>query len=144
MTVEIRSYQDADEKAVTALWKQVFSDMPAWNIPEADIDRKLQVQPELFLVAILEEQVVGTAMAGFDGHRGWVYYLAVSPERRRQGIGRELMRWVEEGLAAMGCPKLNLQVRGSNAQAASFYKRLGYVVEDRVSMSKRLKGGEGG
>ncbi|MFC1682963.1 GNAT family acetyltransferase [Candidatus Zixiibacteriota bacterium] len=139
MALEIRPFSETDAQAVAALWKQVFSDAPAWNIPEADIDRKLQVQPELFLVAILEGKIVGTAMAGFDGHRGWVYYLAVSPGHRRQGIGTELMRRVEEDLAAMGCPKLNLQVRASNAQAGSFYQRLGYRVEERISMGKRLQ-----
>lgn len=97
------------------------------------------MQRELFLVAILGSQLVGTAMAGFDGHRGWVYYVAVSPEHRRKGIGRALMSWVEGDLAKMGCPKLNLQVRASNPNAVSFYKRLGYEVEERVSMSKRLE-----
>jgi ribosomal protein S18 acetylase RimI-like enzyme len=142
MNLEIRPYRDADEQAVAALWRQVFPGAPSWNHPESDIRRKLQVQPELFLVAVLSGAVVGTAMAGFDGHRGWVYYLAVSPEHRRQGIGRKLMRRVEHDLVGIGCHKLNLQVRASNAQVVSFYKSLGYDVEDRVSMGKRLEGGE--
>ena len=139
MTLIIRSYKESDEQAVAALWRRVFPDAPSWNDPETDIRRKLSVQRELFLVAILGVQLVGTAMAGFDGHRGWVYYVAVSPEHRRQGIGRALMRRVEEDLAKIGCSKLNLQVRSSNRDVVSFYKRLGYQVEERVSMSKRLE-----
>jgi ribosomal protein S18 acetylase RimI-like enzyme len=107
-------------------------------VPEEDIRRKLFVQRELFLVAMRGSELVGTAMGGYDGHRGWVYYVVVSPEHRRQGIGKLLMRRVEESLAEMGCPKLNLQVRTSNAQAVSFYQHLGYEVEERISMGKRL------
>jgi len=98
------------------------------------------VQRELLLVAVMNEVVVGTAMAGYDGHRGWVYYVAVKPERRRHGIGSALMRRVEEELAHMGCPKLNLQVRANNDEVVAFYKRLGYDIEERVSMGKRLDG----
>jgi len=139
MALVVRSYKESDEQAVVTLWRRVFPNAPFWNDPEMDIRRKLSVQRDLFLVAILGAQLVGTAMAGFDGHRGWVYYVAVSPGHRRQGIGRALMRRVEEGLAEIGCPKLNLQVRASNRDAVSFYKRLGYHVEERVSMSKRLE-----
>ena len=136
--VQIRGYAASDETAVARLWREVFPDSSAWNHPETDIRRKLTVQPELFLVATLDTELVGTAMAGFDGHRGWVYYVAVSPRHRRQGIGRALMREVEERLARLGCPKLNLQVRASNEEVVSFYKKLGYRVEERVSMGKRL------
>jgi ribosomal protein S18 acetylase RimI-like enzyme len=138
--MEIRAYREEDEAAVAALWRQAFAYTPPWNAPEEDIQRKLAVQPELFFVAELDGQVVGTAMAGSDGHRGWVYYVAVSPNHRRQGIGTALMRRVEHALAAMGCPKLNLQVRAGGHEAVAFYRRLGYDVEERVSMSKRLKG----
>jgi ribosomal protein S18 acetylase RimI-like enzyme len=138
MALIIRPYREPDEQAVADLWRRVFPDSPPWNDPEADIRRKLSVQRELFLVAILGGELVGTAMAGFDGHRGWVYYVAVSPDHRRQGVGRALMARVEEGLTALGCSKLNLQVRASNSQVVSFYKHLGYQVEERVSMSKRL------
>jgi ribosomal protein S18 acetylase RimI-like enzyme len=138
MALEIRSFIEKDEKAVAALWRRVFPDSPPWNVPEEDIRRKLFVQRELFLVAMRGSELVGTAMGGYDGHRGWVYYVVVSPEHRRQGIGKLLMRRVEESLAEMGCPKLNLQVRTSNAQAVSFYQHLGYEVEERISMGKRL------
>jgi ribosomal protein S18 acetylase RimI-like enzyme len=138
MALEIRPFIEKDEKAVAALWRRVFPDSPTWNVPEKDIRRKLFVQRELFLVAMRGSELVGTAMGGYDGHRGWVYYVVVSPEHRHQGIGKSLMRKVEESLAEMGCPKLNLQVRASNAQAVSFYRHLGYRVEDRISMGKRL------
>jgi ribosomal protein S18 acetylase RimI-like enzyme len=116
----------------------VFPDAPAWNQPESDIRRKLDVQRELFLVADDGVGIVGTAMAGFDGHRGWVYYVAVHPDHRRRGIGTGLMEQVEAGLQRFGCPKLNLQVRASNRGVVAFYERLGYVIEERVSMAKRL------
>lgn len=141
--IEIRPYLESDEVAVATLWREVFPGAPAWNHPETDIRRKLSVQRELFLVAILGSEIVGTAMAGYDGHRGWVYYVAVSPGHRRQGVGTALMRSVEQRLAGLGCPKLNLQVRASNHQVVSFYERLGYEVEERVSMGKRLKGAGG-
>jgi ribosomal protein S18 acetylase RimI-like enzyme len=136
--VEIRTYMESDEAAVAALWREVFPDAPPWNEPEADIRRKLAVQRDLFFVAVEGDELVGTALAGYDGHRGWVYYVAVEPSRRRRGIGAALMRRVEEELAAIGCPKLNLQVRASDREAVAFYEGLGYVVEERVSMGKRL------
>jgi ribosomal protein S18 acetylase RimI-like enzyme len=138
--MEIRPYLESDETAVVELWREVFPDSPAWNRPETDVQRKLSVQRELFLVATVGTQLVGSAMAGYDGHRGWVYYVAVSPRYRRQGIGTELMRSVEERLARLGCPKLNLQVRASSQEVVAFYKRLDYEVEERISMSKRLEG----
>jgi ribosomal protein S18 acetylase RimI-like enzyme len=140
--MEIRPYEEADEAAVAALWREVFPDEPAHNVPEEVIARKLGVQRELFFVAVEGGGVVGTAMAGYDGHRGWVYAVAVKPSHRRRGVGAALMARVEEGLRAAGCPKLNLQVRASNRQAVAFYERLGYAVEDRVSMGKLLAGGE--
>ncbi len=136
---QIRPYSESDEAAVAELWRQVFPGSPSWNHPETDIQRKLSVQRELFLVAALGSEIVGTAMAGYDGHRGWVYYVAVSPRHRRQGIGTALMRNVEQRLASLGCPKLNLQVRASNHEVVSFYENLGYEVEERISMGKRLE-----
>ncbi len=136
--MEIRPYDEADEAAVVTLWREVFPDAPAWNDPALDIERKLSVQRELFLVARSEGELVGTAMCGYDGHRGWVYYVAVSPRHRRHGIGAELMRRSEDELRKLGCVKLNLQIRSENDSAVAFYASLGYVVEDRVSMGKRL------
>jgi len=136
--IKIRPYSDADRISVAELWREVFPDSSSWNHPETDIERKLAVQRNHFLVATLGADLVGTAMSGYDGHRGWVYYVAVSPEHRREGIGTALMKKVEECLAGAGCPKLNLQVRANNKEVVAFYRRLGYEIEDRVSMGKRL------
>ena len=136
--MEIRPYSESDEAAVAALWRKVFPGSPAWNHPETDIQRKLSVQRELFLVALADGELVGTAMGGYDGHRGWVYYVAVSRRYRRRGIGTALMQRVEEELLRLGCPKINLQVRASNQEVVAFYEQLGYEVEERVSMGKRL------
>jgi ribosomal protein S18 acetylase RimI-like enzyme len=141
--MEIRPYRENDEAAIAGLWREVFPDAPPWNVPEDDIRRKLEVQRDLFVVACEGGEIVGTAMGGYDGHRGWVHLVAVSPRHRRLGIGAALMRRIEEGLAALGCPKLNLQVRSTNGDVVAFYERLGYAVEDRVSMGKRL-GTDGG
>ncbi len=136
--ISIRPYAAEDEVGVAGLWREVFPNPPAWNRPEDDIRRKLAVQRELFLVAEEEGRIVGSAMAGYDGHRGWVYYVAVAPSRQRRGIGTALMAEVERRLAQIGCSKLNLQVRAGNAEVVAFYRRLGYDVEERISMGKRL------
>jgi len=137
--LEIRAYRESDKEAVVKLWEQVFPGVPAHNPPAKDIERKLAVQRELFLVALYQGQLVGTAMAGFDGHRGWVYYVASDPRLRRKGIGAALMKRVEQGLVEIGCHKLNLQVRSSNTEVVEFYRKLGYLEEDRVSMGKLIE-----
>ena len=136
--MRIRPYSQIDELDVVKLWGTVFPEAPVWNDPATDIHIKLRQQPELFFVAEVDNRLVGTAMSGFDGHRGWVYYVAVDPEYRRRGIGSALMRQVESGLAAAGCPKLNLQIRSTNAEVRSFYESLVYTIEDRISMAKKL------
>ena len=136
--MEIRPYKDEDLDAVIELWLRVFPEAPAHNDPSAVITRKLAVQRELFVVAVDKGGIVGTAMAGYDGHRGWVYSVGVSPDCRRRGVGSALMRRVERDLASIGCPKLNLQVRGVNREAVRFYESLGYSTEDRVSMGRKL------
>jgi len=133
----IRAFRKGDEDAVVALWQACGLTRP-WNDPRKDIARKLTVQPELFLVGELDGKVVATLMAGFEGHRGWVNYLAVVPERRRQGFGRVLMLEAEERLLALGCPKANVQVRDSNQEALGFYKSIGYLQDEAVSLGKRL------
>jgi ribosomal protein S18 acetylase RimI-like enzyme len=138
-TLEIRPYQPKDHAQVVALWSDVFADDPPWNEPAAMIRRKLAVQPELFFVACINDQVVGAVMAGFDGVRGWIHHLAVYNSYRRQGIAISLMRAAEKGLEAAGCPKVNLQVRATNSSAIAFYRSLGYEVEDRASLGKRLE-----
>lgn len=134
----LRPYDPADEDAVVALWGRCGLLRP-WNDPRRDIARKRTTQPELFLVAERDGRLLGTAMAGFDGHRGWVNYLAVDPDVRRTGIGRRLMERVERELAKRGCPKVNLQVRAGNGDAVAFYRRLGYLPDDVVSLGKRLE-----
>jgi len=136
--VVIRPFEDADEVAVAALWREVFPDDPPWNEPSLVMAKKRAVQRDLFFVAHLDDELTGTAMAGYDGHRGWVYTLAVRPFRRRCGIGRALMARVESALVDLGCAKLNLQVRASNQAVVAFYEKMGYQVEQRVSMGKRL------
>ena len=134
----IRSYEPQDHAEVISLWKEVFPDDPLWNEPTAVIRRKLTVQPELFLVGYADGRLVATVLAGFDGVRGWIHHLAVHPSHRRRGIARALMVAAEEGLAKLGCPKVNLQVRATNTAVVSFYRALGYSIEERASLGKRL------
>jgi len=136
--IEIRPYEFEDHAQVVALWSDVFKDDPPWNEPASMIRRKLTVQPELFLVAIVDDQVVGTVMAGFDGVRGWIHHLAVRCSHRRQGIASSLMSAAEKGLEIAGCPKVNLQVRATNREVIAFYRSLGYELEERASLGKRL------
>lgn len=135
--MEIRPFAPQDEPAVVALWLQCDLTRP-WNDPHKDIARKLRVQPELFLVGVLKGEVVASVMAGYEGHRGWVNYLAVAPRCRGQGFARVLMAEVEKLLFARGCPKISLLVRNSNAEAFGFYRHLGYLQDDSVSLGKRL------
>ena len=135
--MQLRPFRAGDENAVVELWQRCELTRP-WNDPRKDIQRKLTTQPELFLVGEVEGTIVASVMAGYDGHRGWVNYLAVAPEHRTKGYGRLLMRHIEERLVAMGCPKLNLQVRATNQAVLEFYRKLGYSVEERVSLGKRL------
>ena len=127
-----------DEAAVIDLWDRCGLLRP-WNDPKRDIQRKLLVNPELFLVGLVENVVVATAMAGYEGHRGWINYLAVSPDCQRQGLGRAIMEAAEQCLRAIGCPKINLQVRTGNQQAIDFYLQLGFKIDDVVSLGKRLE-----
>lgn len=136
--MRIRPFEEADEEAVVALWQRCGLTRP-WNDPRKDIARKLRVQRELFLVGWIDGRLVGTAMAGYEGHRGWVNYLAVDPDLQRGGLGRALMAEVEERLRALGCPKINLQVRRDNSAAAAFYESLGYSEDAAISFGKRLE-----
>lgn len=135
--MRIREFVELDTEEVVALWRAAGLVRP-WNDPHRDITRKLAVQRELFLVGEVDGVVVATAMAGYDGHRGWINYLAVEPAHQGLGYGRLLMAEVEARLTAVGCPKLNLQVRSDNTDALSFYAALGYSVDAAVSLGKRL------
>lgn len=137
-TVSIRPYDDADEPDVVAVLTECLPIAAPHNDPRTSIRRKLAVDRGLFLVAQVDGRVVGTAMGGYDGHRGWVYSVAVLPSHQRCGIGRKLMQAVEAALVERDCPKVNLQVLTSNAGVVAFYESLGYAVEERVSMGKKL------
>ena len=136
--MQIRPFKEADIEAVSTLWQEVFPDDPPHNAPAIVIKQKLQCQPELFFVGELDGSIVGTVLTGYDGHRGWLYSVAVSPKQRRQGLGTKLIRHAEKELTAIGCTKINLQVRSTNAAVVAFYKELGYEIEERISMGKRF------
>jgi ribosomal protein S18 acetylase RimI-like enzyme len=139
--MHIRPFALADEEAVIALWDRCGLLRP-WNDPRKDIRRKMAVRPDLFLIGELDGAIVATAMVGYDGHRGWIYYLAAEPQRQRQGLGRAIMAEAERLLRAAGCPKINLQVRSSNLGVIEFYRCLGFVMDEVVSMGKRLESDE--
>ena len=133
----IRPFVLSDSEAVIKIWQACDLVRP-WNDPHKDIARKMRVNPELFLVAEVDDQLAGTVMGGYEGHRGWINYLAVLPEFQQQGIGRALMAEVEARLLALGCPKINLQVRSGNTAVIQFYGHLGYHIDDVISLGKRL------
>jgi len=135
--MQIRPFQIEDEPAVIALWRTCDLVRP-WNDPHLDIQRKLAVRPDLFLVGVMAGRLVACVMAGYEGHRGWLNYLAVAPEYQRRGLARTLVNEAERRLQAAGCPKINLQVRTTNAGVIEFYRCLGYKVDDVVSLGKRL------
>jgi ribosomal protein S18 acetylase RimI-like enzyme len=139
--MEIRKFEIRDEVEVIALWEECNLVVP-WNDPKKDIQRKLKVNPELFLVGILDGRIVASIMGGYEGHRGWVNYLAVSPSIQRKGYGRQMMEVVETKLREVGCPKINLQVRDTNKGVIAFYKAIGYDPDNVISMGKRLESDE--
>ena len=122
---------------MVALWRECQLTRP-WNDPHEDIARKLAVQPELFLVGVVDDAVMASVMAGYEGHRGWMNYLAVAPRHRGRGYGRALVEHVERLLLERGCPKVGLLVRNTNREAAQFYRRLGYAQDESISLGKRL------
>ena len=135
--MRIRPYANADLAQVVALWQACDLTRP-WNDPVKDIARKQGVRPEWFLVGELDGAVIASAMFGYDGHRGWINYLAVAPGHRARGHARALIAQGEALLLTAGCPKINLQVRSSNAQVIGFYQSLGYGQDDVLSLGKRL------
>ncbi|MEM6486000.1 MAG: GNAT family acetyltransferase [Pseudomonadota bacterium] len=135
--MRIRTFAETDREDVTRLWNDCNLTRP-WNDPNKDIDRKLNYQPELFFVAEVNDELVGTAMAGYDGHRGSVFYLAISPAHQGRSFGRTLMTHVEAALEALGCPKLNVMVRSDNETALGFYDRLSYTNDDVECVAKRM------
>ncbi len=132
-----RPFKPSDEPAVITLWHACALTRP-WNNPSLDIARKLAVNPELFLIGEEDGQIIASAMFGYEGHRGWVNYLAVDPSHQRKGYATQLMQHGERLLRAVGCPKLNLQVRSTNASTLAFYESLGYQNDEVISLGKRL------
>jgi ribosomal protein S18 acetylase RimI-like enzyme len=135
--MQVRPFEDSDEAAVIALWEAAGLTR-SWNDPRRDIERKRSVQRERFLVGTHDGAVMASIMIGYDGHRGWINYLAVAPGHRRKGHARALMREAERLLAAAGCPKINLQIRTGNASVIEFYQAIGYARDDVVSYGRRL------
>ncbi len=131
--MKIRNFQDLDKRPLINLWRTVFPDDPPHNEPSAVIDAKLNVD-DLIFVAESEGELIGACMAGYDGHRGWLYAVAVDPAHRRQGVGEKIVRHSIQTLKKLGCIKVNLQIRSTNTEVAAFYQSLGFRVEDRLSM----------
>jgi len=135
--MQIRQFQHSDTHTVINLWEECGLTRP-WNDPALDIQRKLNVGPDLFLVGLIDDTLVATLMGGYDGHRAWVNYLAVSPNKQGHGLGKLIMQEFESRVLAAGCPKINLQIRSDNQAVIDFYKAIGYGFDDCVSMGKRI------
>lgn len=135
--MNIRPFASSDAASVVNLWR-CCGLIRSWNNPHLDIERKLAVNPEWFIVGEVNNEIVASAMFGYEGHRGWINYLAVSPQHQRRGYAKKIMQFGEELLLSVGCPKLNLQVRETNSQALGFYEALGYKIDASVSLGKRL------
>lgn len=133
----VRQFKAQDTDQVVALWQECELTRP-WNNPLLDIERKQQQDDSLFLVGELDNHLIASVMGGYDGHRGWMYYLAVSPKHQRCGYARELISHLEQKLIALGCPKLNLQIRSDNIAVQEFYHEIGFTEDATVSMGKRL------
>ncbi|GAB3678961.1 GNAT family acetyltransferase [Salinisphaera aquimarina] len=136
--ITLRAFRPADTEAVVALWSDCGLTRP-WNDPYKDIARKLSVDADLFIVAEMQGTLVASVMAGYEGHRGWINYLAVTPSRQRLGIGRRLMDHAEQLLIARGCPKISLLIRRDNTAALAFYQQLGFGEDAAIPLGKRLE-----
>jgi|TARA_R110002073_G_scaffold315806_1_gene488454 ribosomal protein S18 acetylase RimI-like enzyme len=134
----IRKYTDNDRDGLVELWSESFPDNPPHNEPSKMIEAKLQVD-DLIFVAEDDRRIVGACMAGYDGHRGWLYSVAVLPDQRRRGIGQSLIKSAMKALREIGCIKVNLQIRASNHEVKAFYESLGFGVEERISMGAFLE-----
>jgi ribosomal protein S18 acetylase RimI-like enzyme len=135
--MNIKPYHPNNQQAVINLW-QACNLVVAWNDPVKDIQRKMLVDPDLFLIGELSEDIVAAVMGGYEGHRGWINYLAVSPEHQRKGYARAMMQQVEVLILQKGSPKINLQVRSNNIDVIHFYQAIGYDIENAVGLGKRL------
>jgi ribosomal protein S18 acetylase RimI-like enzyme len=137
--VKIRKFRQTDKDSVITIWKDVFNPQKPHNDPELVINMKTKHNDGLFFIAEENKQLIGTIMGGFDGHRGWLYSLAVSPKYRRKGVGTLLVNKVLNELINLGCIKVNLQIYSDNRSTVEFYKKIGFLIEDRISMGKKIK-----
>jgi ribosomal protein S18 acetylase RimI-like enzyme len=138
MQFHIATYRSEFLNDVVDLWKKCNLVVPQ-NDPVEDIQKKVQFQPELFFIGLLDDKVIGSIMVGYEGHRGWINYLAVNPEYQRRGYGEHLVQKGIDELRKMGCLKVNLQVRKTNTSVISFYKHLGFKDDNVTSLGLRLK-----
>ena len=136
--MEIRPYEAADFGGLDALWREAFPNDPPRNRAGVSVPAKLAMKDDLLLVAVDQGRVIGSIMAGYDGHRGWLYSVAVRQDAKRRGIGTALVEAAEAALRGLGCCKINLQVRSSNAAVIAFYKKLGFAIEEHISMGRLL------
>jgi ribosomal protein S18 acetylase RimI-like enzyme len=136
--MNIRKFHNSDKSSLISLWQTVFPDDPPHNEPSSVIEMKLAVD-DLIIVAESERELIGACMAGYDGHRGWLYAVAVAPSHRRKGIGEKLVKFTMQSLKHLGCIKINLQIRSTNTEVAAFYKSLGFSIEDRLSMGRFIE-----
>ncbi len=136
MIVKPYSSQNMDD--VIDLWNRCNL-LRSWNDPKKDIKRKIKVNPELFLLGFIDNRLIATVVGGYDGHRGWINYLAVDPAYKQRGFGKQIMEAVEEKIGALGCPKINIQVRADNKDTLKFYESIGYKIDKVVSIGKRLE-----
>jgi len=137
MKLKIRIFQKSDEEEVIKLWEKCGLVVP-WNNPQLDIERKLNENAKEILIGLVEKEIVATTFVGYDGHRGWVYYLGVKPKYRKMGFGNHLMEAAEQHLIKFGCPKINIMVRKSNSDVINFYESIGYKKDNVITLSKRL------
>ena len=140
MAIKISTYDDSHLPGLEALWKQCLPDDPLWEAADG-AQSASRSKSTIRLVAIDANEVIGSVIAGYDGHRGWLYALTVLPAYRFDHVATTLVIEAEKKLREIGCTKINLQIRGSNARAQQFYRTLGYATEDRISMGKRLEVG---
>lgn len=140
MKCTVTKYSDStDKESVIQLWTEVFGYGTAHNSPSLAIEKKREYKDDLFYVARSEsDEVIGTVMCGYDGHRGWIYSLAVLPDVQKFGVGTTLVQFAEKKLGELGCMKINLQIVAGNEGVQDFYEKLGYLQEARISMGKRL------
>ncbi|MBZ0255120.1 GNAT family acetyltransferase [bacterium] len=138
LELKIREYNQSDRDSVVELWRRCDLLVPQ-NNPHHDIECKLKHSPELFFVGLVDQSIIASCMAGYEGHRGWINYLAVDPSFQRKGIAATIMRTAEEKLLSLGCVKVNLQIRETNINVIQFYQSIGYKIDASVSMGKRIQ-----